>query len=514
MAAPSTAADTINPLAGNNGFLVLVEGDATLGPNETDGAIAIGGDLRLAGDHQVYAHGAGGLTVPGEANKTALLVGGEIDFAHSDKNAELKVLSNGYVKIGDVSHASVLERDRNNAPVPTAVVKKNASYTSMPRVVLTAKQPASSVSAPTSLQLSTLFGQFRDRSQLMAALTPNVSATRSGDQLKITLADGVNVLKLTAGDLAGIREFTFQNKPTTARTLIINVDTSTSSHKLTWQVPNFAGIAGADATHVLVNFADATSVTLGKNSATVEGTLYAPFANLVNDSRSNLEGNVVAKAFTHGGDCDGGEIHAFPFDGQVPVVPVTSAPATTAASSAPATSASATTAAPTTAEKTTAAPATSAAPTTAETTSAAPTTATETTTVATTSAAPTTAVETTTVETTTVATTSAAPTTATETTTVETTTAAPTTTAPTTSVVTTAPATSRPAPTTTVATSEPVPTETVVTEEPPTTAPVVAPPTTPQLPTTGASILSWLIVGVAFLALGLGLLIAARRVRV
>lgn len=527
IASPSMAADSVSPLAGSNGFLVLVEGDASLGPNETDGAIAVGGDLTLAGNHNVFAHGVGGFTASGDARPTALLVGGRVDFPHSDSGAELKVLSNGYVKVGDLHGAEVITKDRNGASVNTVIAKNPASYDRTPRITLTTKQSAASVAAPTGINLGSLFAQFRGRSQVMASLPQTVTPTRSGNQLKITLGTGVNVLNLTAADLAGISEFTFQNKPTAARTLIINVDTTRSSHKLTWRVPNFAGIGGSDASHVLINFPDATSVSLSTNSATVEGSLYAPFANLVNDSQSNLEGNVVAKTFRHGADCGAGEIHAYPFDGEVPITPATSKPPTTSASpSTPATTSAAPTTPATTAPETTA-PETTAPETTTPVTTA-PETTTPVTTAPETTTPVTTAPETTTPETTAPETTTPV-TTAPETTTPVTTapeTTTPVTTAPvTTATESTAPQTTAPettAPQTT--TAAPATTDTVAptttdataptTSDAPTTAPAVV-VTTPasSLPTTGASLMGWLALGIGFLVVGFAMLLATRRTR-
>lgn len=42
-AAPAAADYSGNPLAGSNGFGVLVQDDATLGSTETEGSVAIGG---------------------------------------------------------------------------------------------------------------------------------------------------------------------------------------------------------------------------------------------------------------------------------------------------------------------------------------------------------------------------------------------------------------------------------------------------------------------------------------
>jgi hypothetical protein len=46
----------VNPVSGSEGFLVMVEGDVELVRNESEGPIAVGGDLVLGGLYNVAVH--------------------------------------------------------------------------------------------------------------------------------------------------------------------------------------------------------------------------------------------------------------------------------------------------------------------------------------------------------------------------------------------------------------------------------------------------------------------------
>ena len=79
-------------------------------------------------------------------------------------------------------------------------------------------------------------------------------------------------------------------------------------------MPNQAGIGGASAPFLLWNFPTATAITLTTNSASLEGTLYAPNAALTDLSPANIEGQVITASLVHGtADANGGEMHHFPF---------------------------------------------------------------------------------------------------------------------------------------------------------------------------------------------------------
>ncbi|MGW6550760.1 collagen-binding domain-containing protein [Streptomyces sp. NPDC055051] len=317
---PAVAAtvDVGNPVSGNNGFGVVVETDALLGSTESEGPVAIGGDLAYGAGYNVSLHTPGTFRVGTDAQPTALLVGGRIDYAGSSPVGVLKVLQNGYAKIGDLTGSQVVTQDSNSATVKTRVVATGQGHDSTPRVELTVEQPALSVGPhPGLMDFTGLFASYRDRADALASCVANVEVQDPG---RITL-DGArtNVLKLTGAELNALSELTFLNRPTASGPLVIDVDTTATGGVFTWDVPNLAGVSGDDAPSILWNFSDATAITIATGDS-VEGTIYAPRAHVTDLDPSNIEGDIVAKALTAGpldatraADVNAGEIHHFPF---------------------------------------------------------------------------------------------------------------------------------------------------------------------------------------------------------
>ncbi|MEH1102364.1 choice-of-anchor A family protein [Micromonospora sp. CPCC 205561] len=310
---------SVNPVAPAQGFLVMTEGDATLLGSENEGTVAIGGDLRFD-NYQVATVNAGAFVVPGDANPTALVVGGRIQVAGSVPGSRLQILRDGYAKVGDLTGTVVRDVDNNGAQVNTRILPSD-DYEASPRVELVTRQPVGSVGPASPIDFADAFAGFRATSADLATCTQNVllrtpegaplpRPVPPGSNAVVTLTPGVtNVLNLSATDLANIAVLTFADQPTADTPLLVNVDTTDVADNFTWRAPNFAGIGGEQARYILFNLPTATSLTLTDDSATVEGTLYAPSADLNALTNSNIEGSVISRTLAH----DGGEIHDFPF---------------------------------------------------------------------------------------------------------------------------------------------------------------------------------------------------------
>ncbi|GAB3933774.1 hypothetical protein GCM10027614_05510 [Micromonospora vulcania] len=297
----------------------MTEGNANVVTNENEGTMAVGGDLSF-GNYQLANNTAGSFVVPGDANPTALVVGGRVNFAGSVPGSRLQVLSNGYAKIGNLTGTVVRNTDNNGAQVNTRILPNN-NYDAYPRVELVTRQPVDSVGPASPINFGAAFASFRDTTAGLATCdntvvlrTPNGDVLPrpipAGSNAVVTLTPGVtNVLNLSASDLNNIQTLTFASQPTASTPLLVNVDTSGVGNTFAWNVPNFSGIGGTQAQYVLINFPTATAITLTANSATVEGTIYAPNASLTDLSSSNTEGSVITRTLDH----QGGEIHYFPF---------------------------------------------------------------------------------------------------------------------------------------------------------------------------------------------------------
>ena len=140
----------------------------------------------------------------------------------------------------------------------------------------------------------------------------NWSASTVNPYLRLT--SGLNVWRPTAAQLRKLGTITFRSMPSDA-TLVIAVPDWTTG---TWDAPNFSGIGITQAKRILIALPNATTFTLDPSSATVEGTILAPRAAVSLQTRSNVEGSVIAASFSHTG-C--GEIHHAPFEGAEPPPP-------------------------------------------------------------------------------------------------------------------------------------------------------------------------------------------------
>lgn len=308
------------PTAAALNFNVFVEGDADLVTNESEGPVALGGNLTIGGTFQVGGASPGTFVAPGDGTTpSALVIGGRIDFPASAAGAVLFVQNSAYEKLGDPTGAQVLNVDSNNATGNTHTVAAGATYESTPRVELRTTQPVASV-LQSPINFAAAFADFRSTTTSLATCANTVILTNAqgqplprplppGTNAFLTLIDGVtNVLNISGADLNNITTLTFVNRPTATRPLLINVDTS-ADNTYSWTVPTSAGIGGTDAPYILWNFPTATQIIQMPNSATLEGTLYAPNADLIDLSAANNEGQIIAASIV----MEGGEVHYFPF---------------------------------------------------------------------------------------------------------------------------------------------------------------------------------------------------------
>ncbi|MEV6699328.1 collagen-binding domain-containing protein [Streptomyces sp. NPDC051453] len=324
-----------NPVAGNNGFGVVTQGNATFGSTESEGPVAVGGNLSFGDNYNVALHTPGTFTAPGDAQPTALLVGGGVDYAATSPSGVLQVLQNGYAKIGDTSASDILTQDQNEASVNTEVVANGATYNSTPRVQLTTKQPADSIAQSGLMDFASLFSTYRDRADSMATCAttvtlldgngvplPDQNTVPAGSNIKIALTPGqTNVLRLTGEQLNNIDTLTFLDQPTQDTPLLVSVNTTGSGGDFTWHTPTMAGVSGDQAPYILWNFADAADITIADGDS-VEGTIYAPRAKLTDLDPANLEGDIITRELVAGplsggaggGAVNAGEIHYFPFN--------------------------------------------------------------------------------------------------------------------------------------------------------------------------------------------------------
>ena len=311
--------DTCNdsPTSAALGFNVFTLNGLELSTNETEGAVATGGDLTISGNYQITTNDAGSFEVNNVP--VGLVVGGKVNY--NSGNA-LQVNQNTYVKIGESNGAVVWYQDQNSAFAPIRITN-NSNYNANPRIALQANANQLGVSSTNNsvfesnvIDFASAFQTLKNNSISLSTNTNNadltnpngqsISNTGLPNQVKINLQDGVNYLNILGSDLNNVSLFTYNNKPSDSKVLVINVD---ASGTFDWNVWNQAGVGQQDAPYIIYNFYNTTTLNIEGNS-TIEGTVLAPNANIVKTvNQSNIEGQVIANSFKHAG----GEVHSANF---------------------------------------------------------------------------------------------------------------------------------------------------------------------------------------------------------
>jgi choice-of-anchor A domain-containing protein len=296
-------------------FNVFTLGNTTLKTNESQGPIAIGGDLTIEGSYQVATQNAGTFEV--NSLKIGLLVNGKVNY---QSGSALKVNSNGYVKIGNSTGSTVWYADPNNATPPIKITP-NSNYNSSPIIMLQASAPTLAVSVnnnpvfqPDLLDFASAFQTMKASSisisqntQTVKLTDPNglsIPNTNLPNQVKINLQNGLNYWNISAADLNAVQVLDFtSNKPTATKVLIINVD---AAGTFDWKVWNQTGISFENCPYIMYNFYNTTKLNI-TNGSGIKGTVFAPFADIAKGSgnQSNIEGQVIANSFSH----TGGAVH-------------------------------------------------------------------------------------------------------------------------------------------------------------------------------------------------------------
>lgn len=351
----SPRASVGNPMAGDHGFGTVVEQDALLGSTETEGTVAVGGDLTFGPGYNVMLHPTGGTYyAPGESEPTALLIGGRIAMSDSAGQGVLRVANQGHVHVQNTTGITTLDRGIGTAAGNTEIVESGAVHDSTPRVQLTLRQAPSTLRlAASPIDFGALFAHYRQRALEIAATPANVTLTDAagatlpdqtgfpaGTQAYVTLTPGeTNVLHLTGQDVDNLAELSFRTAPSADTPFVVVVDPAEGAYS--WHVPNLAGVDGQQAPYMLWDFPTATDITLASGDG-LEGTIYAPDAHLTDVDPSDVEGDIAVKSLQAGpvnpaGEyTDAGEIHDFPFNAELDYSNgASSAPTSTAASTTP-----------------------------------------------------------------------------------------------------------------------------------------------------------------------------------
>lgn len=321
------AATAVNPAAAAAGFDVVTSGDAVLAANESEGPVAVGGNLSFD-QYQVAIHSAGSFKIdPSDAQPTSLVVRGK--FLTGSSKGQLSA-NKGWVTVGNPAGVAAKRSNPNQIVVNATSAKADTT----PRIL--GQNSAQSISSATRKSTYDFDGTFAGWKKLAGGLS-RCDATfklagangptapwSGGDGYLYPSGSGQMILKLKADDLAKLTSITFRPgaEPSASRPLVINV----AGVPKNWNPPNVNGDANGFAPYILWNFGEATSVTITGGNQLV-GTAFAPYGTVDQEGRGNLVGAVYAAKFIHNG---GAEVHDRAF--ATTVTPCSCTPPTTTTS--------------------------------------------------------------------------------------------------------------------------------------------------------------------------------------
>ncbi len=353
-----------SPTSAAQRFNIFVKGDATLQSNETEGPIAVGGNV-TTNQYQISFNNQHGVLFVNNAS-IGLAVRGAVKL----NSGSLTVNGNNYVKIGNCSPSSssgtnlkVWYKDNNNAASTIRITETGKQYWETPNITINANINtwSPSVSETVNPVCENVFGTGTNQIDIDGAFTtfikrsnqlkemadnlpirdqngnimssapmgPYLDPNVIGNNPKIIVDPGkVNVLTVSAAvwnkignsNIEGIPQGPQLGQTSSGNNfaLIINIVDfptfcgQTGSNKINF--PGFGGLSDPQGSYVIYNFPDATKgLTLGGN-AQISGTIFAPQADVVKENNGNINGQIIAKSFVHKSD----EVHFWPFLPSIP----------------------------------------------------------------------------------------------------------------------------------------------------------------------------------------------------
>ena len=353
-----------SPTSAAHRFNIFVKGDLILHPNETEGPIAVGGNL-TSNQYQIsFNKNHGAFFVGGQSIGLAVRGGVKLN------SGTLHINGDNYIKIGQcapsngtVTNLKVWYKDRNNAISNIRITEENGGWDSQPNIninasvntfggmdAVNANPICENIFGTGAGQLdidgafTTLIqksGQLKELADNLPILTQNGNPipgaetgpysdpTKFDQNPKIRVVPGkINVLTVSAKVWNSINNINFENVPegpqlgTTDEQykngggkfgLIINIiDFPTfcgeNGGNNTIKFPNVGGLSDSKGSLIIYNFPDATK-GLRVSGSVIFGTIFAPQADLIKANNGNINGQIIAKSFEHNGD----EIHFWPF---------------------------------------------------------------------------------------------------------------------------------------------------------------------------------------------------------
>ncbi|SMF05360.1 choice-of-anchor A domain-containing protein [Cellulosimicrobium cellulans J1] len=327
--APSAAAaDAVNPFDLAGGFSVYAREDARLDNHETEGSVAVGGELTVRAEGGMYpivhhVAGTADYTIPTvDGDPTRLLVGsyaptsGLVEITNAGVPAGSGAELEGYLKVVGADPAFDTYQRGDWVRYRTAVDEApsiDATNQKWPDGAATVATERDSVAA----YVETGAAEPAEVRQCLADLVPSgvahvlTVAEDVGDRVVLSALEPGRPNVVDYADIADAYTVQFADGvlPSADAPLIVSVPAGTTELR-----GSVFGAEGAAARHVLWDLSQLDgAVTLGTGGTRLDGSVYAPTADLTLEA-APLDGQVVARNLT----LLGGEAHAYLFAGSIP----------------------------------------------------------------------------------------------------------------------------------------------------------------------------------------------------
>ena len=311
-----------NPLTVAFGYDIFAQQGVTFKGGNTNGAVALGGNLTLDGTSIIAMNHSGYYPSGYNLNNNySLVIGGSVNYTSGNITY---VNSNGKIKLGNATGTTLWDKDPNNANVNLKLTSNALSgwsgYNSNPAIQLNSMQSTSSALTSSGLDFSASFASLVANAQTMSNYTASSSCSNnlniinlSGTTPTITLVSNkINVVNITGANFAAITNITFSGTFSSTTPLIFNIN---QTGNITFNAFNATGIQNTDGQYIIYNFYNNTGTVTVNASNAVRGTIFAPTATVVWNGSNNLEGQIVAK----NASLVSGEIHTQIFAACLPI---------------------------------------------------------------------------------------------------------------------------------------------------------------------------------------------------
>ncbi|MFC8733064.1 collagen-binding domain-containing protein [Luteimicrobium sp. NPDC057192] len=310
-----------------DGFTIFVQDDVDLGNSETEGSLALGGDLTLAADTNLV-HSTGltpaGYTLPVvDGDPTRLLVGGTLDLtapgslqvtsrddvgpAQADRIGAIKFGDTGGLELTARSGVDRLHEAGGSVDAKPWVDVNDAAQQTFDGAHAVTYPGAASV-------VDSRFPALVAQGEALRTATGSDVATATLDGGVVTLTPGkLNVLTVDAATLGANAQLTFAGGTPGADTpFVVNVTDASGStvHVPPLRGPEMPGQPSATDPNPWAPFVTWNLTGAGTTTVTgelVTGTILAPDVDLTLDASSPVEGQIVARSLV----ARGGEIHQY-----------------------------------------------------------------------------------------------------------------------------------------------------------------------------------------------------------